>query len=337
MERLSNLQPSSEAHDRAKIMWDYGSDGLSLHTPYDWNYIDVNKTGLDMMGYTANEVIGRPAFDFFHPDDAAAFRAKRAKILYKEGIYTKQYRIRHKDGHYFWIESTHRSIRDKTTGELLEIVCISRDITARLEAQSQIHRLADVVQSSSDLVVFFDDTFRIDYANTAASEFVQSGAQLEALVGARRFAEFKASVIAEVKKNGRWLGHLRFRYGLDGARIGVIRQVVSTNPDGNLFSLMAMDITDLLQAEEEIKRHRTKVAELSRSLAVGEVSTVLAHEVNQPLGAIMNYAQGTLRRISNGTASMPDDIENALQKIVRQADRAGSIIKSWAPPFTGQI
>jgi C4-dicarboxylate-specific signal transduction histidine kinase len=94
-----------------------------------------------------------------------------------------------------------------------------------------------------------------------------------------------------------------------------------------------IDITERKWAEEELRvseeRSRFRLAELAhvhRLGMMGEMATELAHELNQPLGAITNYASGCIRRL-RGSGTPGDEIFGAIGKILSQAERANEIIR----------
>ncbi|WP_339730799.1 PAS domain S-box protein [uncultured Gimesia sp.] len=90
--------------------------------------------------------------------------------------------------------------------------------------------------------------------------------------------------------------------------------------------VIATDITQQKQAEQELVRRRAELAHLSRLSTMGELAAELSHELNQPLAAINNYTNGCIRRIQSGTTSQ-DQLIEPLQEISRQAQRASETIK----------
>ena len=91
--------------------------------------------------------------------------------------------------------------------------------------------------------------------------------------------------------------------------------------------LLFEDLTErraIEQAERDLRDH---MAHAGRLAALGEMATSIAHEINQPLAAIANYSQGSLRRIESGT-DQSAAVVGALEEISRQVERAGAIIKN---------
>jgi two-component system sensor histidine kinase DctS len=80
---------------------------------------------------------------------------------------------------------------------------------------------------------------------------------------------------------------------------------------------------------EEISRQQQERLQATARLAtVGEMASLLSHELNQPLAAIASYASGSLNLINDPAADTPGLLKQALERIAEQAERAGRIIKS---------
>lgn len=86
-----------------------------------------------------------------------------------------------------------------------------------------------------------------------------------------------------------------------------------------------LDISDRKAAEEAALRQQERIQATSRLVAMGEVASGLAHELNQPLAAISSYCAGALRLVRDHSAT--DQVEAALAKAVEQTRRAAQIIR----------
>jgi len=86
-----------------------------------------------------------------------------------------------------------------------------------------------------------------------------------------------------------------------------------------------VDLHDWKQAQESLRTREAELAHTTRIMTMGEITSSIAHEINQPLGAIVNYGNACLRLITTGSAALPD-IATALSEIVNDANRASSII-----------
>lgn len=119
---------------------------------------------------------------------------------------------------------------------------------------------------------------------------------------------------------------------------GAAREV-EVQTDEGIFSLLlapvrsleyvniyGRDITAVRLAEEEARQRQNELIHVSRLSTMGEMATGIAHELNQPLSAIVNFANGCARRLRLDIGSK-DDLLGAMRQISDQANRAGEIIK----------
>lgn len=90
--------------------------------------------------------------------------------------------------------------------------------------------------------------------------------------------------------------------------------------------VLVMDVSDQRAAERRAQALTDQLTHADRLKSMGEIAAGLAHEVNQPLGAIANFAEGCLARISAGNANVAD-LEPPLRRILGASLRAGGIIR----------
>jgi len=86
------------------------------------------------------------------------------------------------------------------------------------------------------------------------------------------------------------------------------------------------DVTERRLAEEQARQRQAELAHVARLSTFGEMTTTLAHELNQPLGAIANYSQACWRTLKANTDA-PEMLFSALEQITAQARRAGEIVR----------
>lgn len=87
-----------------------------------------------------------------------------------------------------------------------------------------------------------------------------------------------------------------------------------------------LDITDRKLAEELFRQQQEKLQHTGRLVAMGEMASSLAHELNQPLSAIASYTTGCQNKIQAGRATFPE-LADVLGKMAAQSQRAGRIIR----------
>jgi len=93
-----------------------------------------------------------------------------------------------------------------------------------------------------------------------------------------------------------------------------------------LVLMYVEDITERRYAELESQRHRDELAHMSRRATFGELTASLAHELKQPLTAILSNAQAA-RRFLSGDAPDLNEVHDILEDIVRDDKRAGEVIQ----------
>lgn len=142
-------------------------------------------------------------------------------------------------------------------------------------------------------------------------------------------------------------GHDQYlaRYHRTGERriIGIGRIVVAQRKDGSTFPVELSvgeykaggqrgyvghirDITDSAQAERQIHQLQTNLLQATRASAMGEMSSGLAHELNQPISAIMSYIDAALHLLDQGGGKEAERLREMLGKAAAQSRRAGQIV-----------
>lgn len=339
MKNISKNNGLEFALERYRFLVEQSGDMITTHRPGDWAYTTLNPAVERMMGYPAEDMIGKPAYDFFHPDDALAMKQKLIPAIYKHGSRTFRYRSRHKNGDYQWVESTHRSVRDETTGELVEVIAVTRDISAQVQAEEANQRLAAVVEASSVMVLFCDRHHRVTYLNKAAlNQFkietpLPGCLLLQHLLSPKSYEVVKAVALQLATSNGNWYGSIKLEPKVGSDCYWLLEQVTAPqadtilNEDGDYFSIMIRDLTEQKQAEQTLQDHQQELAHISRLMTMGEMVTGIAHEINQPLASVLNYARGTLRHMRGSEPPTQDRVQGVLERIINQTQLAADIIK----------
>jgi C4-dicarboxylate-specific signal transduction histidine kinase len=102
--------------------------------------------------------------------------------------------------------------------------------------------------------------------------------------------------------------------------------------DDGLLYAVARDVTDLKNAEEQLLTSRRELEQGSRQMTVGAMTASIAHEVNQPLAAIVTNADAGLRWLSREEPDL-DEVRALLTRIVSDGHRASEVITSIRSMF----
>jgi PAS domain S-box-containing protein len=284
-----------------------------------------------ILGFRPASLLGTNGFIGIHRDDRDRVLAAYRDMAERSGSRAiAAYRSRRQDGSWCWLESIATNLLDDPS--IAGIIINSRDITERIEAQTAYRSLVD--HSLQGLLIVQD--LRIVFANSHMAQI--SGYAVHELLALE--PEELSMMIHPEDREVEWQhaqrraageaapSHSELRFiRRDGATRWMATYVSVVEYRGHTATQMAcLDITDRKRAEEEARLHQQELAHVLRRSTMGEMAAMFAHEVNQPLSAIISYAKGCAHRLRAGSLS-PEALLPALDEIVSQAVRAGEIIR----------
>lgn len=332
MTDIGAIQSTLSPADRSRLAVEHSRDVITTHSLGDWIHTSVNPAIKDVLGYEAAEIIGVPTFDIWHPDDIDKGLLNYDHTGPAVSGKPVRFRARHKKGHYIHMECVRRTLRDKDTNKIVELLCVSRDVTERVKVEQARKRLEQLVESSSDLVLFFSPDITLSYANNSAKEYFSLS---DTISSAEKLWDLFPdsclnalySAVDSARESGSWRGQIQFsRSDLFGA--AVIHEIIyHEHIEANFFSLIARDVSEQLRAENDAAIYRKNLFKVSRLMSASEVSTTMAHELNQPIAAIANFCHGAQARIKKAPEDALENSIEAIAAIKKQAERAGEIIK----------
>ncbi|NLX12398.1 MAG: PAS domain S-box protein [Phycisphaerales bacterium] len=230
-------------------------------------------------------------------------------------------------------------------GERYYSVGIDRDITERRQAEQALMAERDLFQTLIDTLpdnVFVKDLQgRFVFSNQAChrQRMVSTNDELTGktdydLLPPHR-AKLQRDEDLEIIRTGRPIldRELCLQDERGRTRWTLTTKIPWRNQEGNIIGIVGLDheITEHKLAEERAKHHREMLAHVTRISTAGEMAGGLAHELNQPLSAILNYAHGCIRRIQADPRQVTEMV-TAIEQIIAQAERAGQIIH-WLRNF----
>jgi PAS domain S-box-containing protein len=266
-----------------------------------------------------------------HPDDRATRDRVMQLAIRTQGSYETEYRITLPDGTIRWIGGRARCVED-SKGKRTRLLGVSMDITERKEAEQLFHLATEASPTGTVLV---DHEGRIVLLNARAEKLF--GYTRDELIGERievlvpeRFARahpgdrvnFFAAPEARVMGAGREL----FGRRKDGSEFPaeIALNPIQT-PHGLVVLANVVDISARLAAEEETRRSREQIELLSRVNLLGEMTASLAHELNQPLAAIVNNATAARQYLEQGRLNS-EQLKDILNDVVADGHRAYDIM-----------
>jgi PAS domain S-box-containing protein len=311
-----------------------------LVTELDSSISYVNPSFEKLAGFTAAELAGQKCpYPWWPAEKISEYEAAndegRKKDLNKlERLYVK------KNGEYFWAVVYIAPVRSR--GNIRSFIANWVDVTERKrteaalqESETRFRMLSE--NSLSGIFIFRHGCF--SYVNPALAEMLGRSREelttcdVEMLV----HPEDRESLNENLQKRLRGeQTHLPYtcRCLQGDAKVIWLEMLAARFEDGGQPSLLGtvLDITEQRQAEEEADRLRQIMTQVSRVNTLGELAASLAHELNQPLAAIMINAKTALRLMNDGRAN-PEELRGILKDIAHDDKRAGEIIRRMREPL----
>jgi len=138
MEYQKKLEDSlKKSEEIYKLLTENSTDIVSKHSS-DGIFTFVSPSIKNILGYSAEELIGTSIYQLFNPQDLISVKRAFSSILALPTSSTFSYRIKKKDGAYLWFETTGKSIRDEFSGVVKGIILISRNINEKKLIESEL-------------------------------------------------------------------------------------------------------------------------------------------------------------------------------------------------------
>ena len=280
--------------------------------------LDFNPTAERQFGHPEHEVVGSDVSELmFGPESREAFgtlldECRRVRQPSEESLRAELTAV-HGDGSAFPVEV---SIKPFRLHERLLFAVYLRDISERRRQEREIQSLAAFPGESPSPILRVDRRGLVLYANEPSAPLLAHwGSQL----GETLPPDWQEPVRDALED-----GRDRQRELECGGRVYSL--LLAPIRDFGYVNIYARDVTETRAAEEQSRKHQSELVHVCRLSTLGETATGIAHELNQPLAAIINYANGCARRLRSGRDDKAELLD-ALERIGGQATRAAEIIK----------
>lgn len=204
----------------------------------------------------------------------------------------------------------------------------------RQRAEAHMRKLSGALEQTADSIIITDRDRRIEYVNPAFEQLTGYGP--EEVVGHKTYflrsgvhdEHFYAELWRSISAGGVFRGVMvnRKKDGSIFHEQKTISPLKDARGEITHFVSTGHDITELVRAEEKERRRQAELAHVARLSTLGEMTSGLAHELNQPLCAITTYAQTCLRILQSGQ-ERSEDLRYGLEQVVRQAELGGEIFR----------
>ncbi|HXX17291.1 MAG TPA: PAS domain S-box protein [Candidatus Eremiobacteraceae bacterium] len=321
---LKDISDRREAERRYRELFDNIQEGLFFATP-DGQFLDVNDAMVRMLGYDSREELLRADVSaHLYPTLAAKERLVQT-IAQRGALRNYEETLRRKDGGLLHTLQNISAVRD-AQGRIIQIRGLMLDVTEQKMFQSQLQRERDfnqrILNTTQSMILVLDTAGLISYANRRCFEAGYRereliGQRLVQLVESTDRRDFEAAL--QTTANGQQVENLELRVRRSDGSVGHFSVSLSPSRDElnqvNSVVVVMTDITDavLLQA---------KLAHAEKMATIGRLVSGVAHEVNNPLAAILGFTDLLLE-----DSQIPESAREELQIILRETQRTKEIVQ----------
>jgi PAS domain S-box-containing protein len=279
---------------------------------------------------------GPPAFEQLlqrtHPEDRAKWKVAIDRAIDRKSDYEVEFRILLPDATTKYIHTVGHPVLN-ASGDLVQFVGSSTDITERKRAEQATRLLAAIVESSHDAIVSKSLNGVITSWNKGAERLFGYAAEeavgqnITLIIPPERRDE-ERTIVEQLTRGERVDNFETVRMRKDGSLLDVSLTISPMkDASGRVVgaSKLARDITERKRAEEALRQAQTDLAHASRLTTMGEFTASLAHEVKQPIAAVVTDANTCVRWITRDEPDLKEARE-AAWRIVKDAKRASEII-----------
>ncbi|MBX5199972.1 PAS domain-containing protein [Rhizobium sp. NZLR1] len=322
------------------LLWRLNAEG----EPTFFNQRLINFLGPDI----ANP--GKPGMNLsaiieaaIHPDDAESL-AEALKHSFATGErFSKQYRLRRADGVYRWVRGSAEPLRDES-GRIIQWYGLTHDIDDQLRIEEELRErersLWQIVETLPAMIDCAAPDGEPVYRNPQLRDFL--GYKLEELDGTgktRLDGTLDAGVhpddVAGVKENyahslstGEPYARRHRLRRYDGEYRWVeTRAAPMRNAEGVIvqWNVICLDIDSEVRTEEDLRQAREGLARASQVASLAELSASIAHEVNQPLAAVVANSHACQRWLMAEPPNM-ERAQRTVARIIRDANSAADVV-----------
>jgi PAS domain S-box-containing protein len=310
---------------------------LAWRTKPDGSAEYLNKRWLDYTGLPLEQALGWQWTSVIHPDDAPNLQKTWLNMLETQVPGEVEARMRRSDGIYRWFLFRSEPLREET-GAIVGWYGTNTDIEDRKQAESALKRsqayLAEAQKLSKTGSFAWDFESDTHFWSEQTYQIMQLGPGSDLstdLILQRVHPEDRMKMVNELNQvmegTDDWDYEIRLQMPDEAIKnLHVLARRVTYEEGRSEVVGALMDITEARKSQEALYAAQSALANASRVVTLGEVSATIAHEVNQPLAAIVANGQACQRFLDRDAPDL-ESVRGAVQWIVKDGNRAADVIR----------
>jgi two-component system cell cycle sensor histidine kinase/response regulator CckA len=333
-----HIQGLDTADEKLSILVDLFNLSVDLLCVADFEgyFRMFNSAFENTLGYSREELLKTPFIEFVHPDDRETTLDAMKRLASGETVHNFENRYCCKDGSYKWFAwNSVPGVEERVT------YAVARDITEQKTIEQELVAQRDLFQtvlSNVPASIFWKDRNSV-YLGVNERFAKDAGFRHpEDLVGKTDYdlswtkeeADFYRECDRKVMDSCEPMLNIEeSQQQTDGRVVNLLtNKVPLLDSTGQVYGMLGiyMDITKLKQAEDEVQRYQQELSHITRLGTMGEMASGMAHELNQPLTALVSYC-GTAISLLKTLSSPPQQLREILERAGDQAHRASDIIR----------
>jgi PAS domain S-box-containing protein len=322
------------SEERWRRMFETSAAGMAT-ARLDGVFTAANPALQRMLDRAEDEIVGRTAMEITHEDE----RAETADVVakFRSGLlqeYHVEKRYLKRDGSPAWLNITTTLVpATETADPFLQAIYIN--ITDRKRAEAALRASEERWRA-----MFETAPVGIATLDFERRRYLTANESFQRMTGYTEDELRQLTTLDITHEDDRAAMQKR----IDDGTIGVLQRKRYRGKDGEVIwadvtafvvpatdstpefrGSVVVDITDRKRAEEALRQAEADLARLNRVMLLGEMTSSIAHEVNQPISAVITNANAGLRWLGAGPPNL-EEAHQALTRIVRDGNRAGEVI-----------
>lgn len=332
------LERSLAAQRESARLWravfDNSAVGIGL-LDLEGRLLEINPVLQNMTGSAQGELSGASLSDITVDEDGEPIMEHIAEL--RSGntqMHRHERRYVRRDGTSGWM-CVSLSVVPGSDLAPRTLVGVFDDATARKRAEEEQKKLVSLVENGTDFIGVASSDGRAIFVNQAGRKIVALGSNedvtrltMDDFVVASERERLRNEILPQLWRHGHWEGETWFRQFHNSAVVPMWQHIFFIKDEGGrriALGTVSRDLSERKQAEARVEAAQSQLAHIARVSTMGELAAAIAHDVNQPLAAVVTNANACVRWLAEPDPNLPE-ARDAASRIAAEGKRASDVL-----------